>query len=90
MVVVAVTTPLFACSGPLSVPMVSVPLNVFAPLQLLAVVVPKASENVLSAVRSPPPSNGYVVEIVLALDAGVNPKIEDEAVMFSVPLPFAV
>ena len=70
--------------------MVSVPLNVFVPLHVLAVVVPKASENVLSAVRSPPPSNGYVVEIVLALDAGVKPKIEDEAVMFNVPLPFAV
>ncbi len=66
------------------------PLNVFVLLQVLAVVVPNASENVRSAERSPPPRRGYVVDIVLALDAGVNPKIEDEAAVLSVPLLFDV
>ena len=64
--------------------------NVCNPLHVLAVVVPKARDRVLSDVRSPPPSNGYVVLINLVLGAGVNPKIEDEAVMFRVPLPFDV
>ena len=65
-------------------------MNVCSALHVLAVVVPNASENVLSAVKSPPPSNGYVVEIVLALVTGVKPKIEDEATVFSVPFPPAV
>lgn len=58
--------------------------------QVFAVVVPKARDRVLSDVRSPPPSNGYVVLINLELGAGVNPKSDDEAVMFRVPLPFDV
>lgn len=66
------------------------PLNVFVPLHVLLLVVPNASENVLSDVKSPPPRSGYVVDIVLALDAGVNPKIEDEAAVLSVPLLFDV
>lgn len=70
--------------------MFRLPLNVFVLLQVFAVVVPNASESVLSDVRSPPPRSGYVVDIVLALDAGVNPKIEDEATVFSVPLLFDV
>ena len=66
------------------------PLNVFVLLQVFAVVVPNAIENVLSDVRSPPPRSGYVVDIVLAFDTGVNPKIEDEAAVLSVPLLFDV
>ena len=65
-------------------------MKVCRALQELAVVVPKARVSVLFVVRSPPPCNGYVVEIKVAFDAGVKPKIEDEAVTFSVPLPFDV
>lgn len=68
----------------------ALPLNCCSCDHVLFVVVPNASENVLSAVRSPPPSSGYVVLIVLAFVTGVKPKIEEEAVMFSVPLPFDV
>ena len=48
-------------------------------------VVPNASESVRSAVKSPPPRRGYVVEMSRALEAGVNPKMEEDAVMFSLP-----
>jgi len=84
--VVAPTTPLLACSGPFSVPTVSVELNVLVPLHVLLVVVPKASVNVLSEDRSPPPCRGYVVLMFLVFGAGVNPNIDDEAAVFSVPL----
>lgn len=69
---------------------VSVFANVFVPLHVLLLVVPNASENVLSDVKSPPPSSGYVVLMFLADEAGVNPKIEDEAAVLSVPLLFDV
>ena len=65
-------------------------MKVCKPAHVLFVVVPKAKLNVLFPVRSPPPSNGYVVEIKVAFDAGVKPKIEDEAAVLSVPLPPAV
>jgi hypothetical protein len=64
--------------------------KVWRAFHVLAVDVPNARENVLSDVKSPPPNSGYVVEIVLAFDAGVNPKIEDEAAVLSVPLLFDV
>jgi hypothetical protein len=70
--------------------MVSVELNVFAPLHVFAVVVPNARVRVRSPVKSPPPCNGYVVLMFLADEAGVNPKIEDEAAVFNVPLLFEV
>ena len=71
-------------------PSVTFPLNVFVPLQMLLVVVPNASERVLSAVKSPPPCIGYVVEMRRAFVTGVKPKIEDEAAMISSPVPPAV
>ncbi len=49
------------------------PLNVFVPLHVLLLVVPNASENVLSDVRSPPPRSGYVVDIVRVV--ATNPVV---------------
>ena len=50
MLVVALTTPLLACSGPLRVPMVSPPLKVLSALKMFVVVVLKAVERVSAPV----------------------------------------
>ena len=50
MEVVALTTPLLACSGPFKVPMVSPPLKVLSALYVLMVVVEKAVESVSAPV----------------------------------------
>lgn len=51
---------MFACRGPFSVEIVSVLLNVFVPLHVLFVVVPKAREILFAEICS-----GYVLPVIL-------------------------
>ena len=60
-------------------------VKVCVPPHVLEVVVPNAREKVRFVERSPPPWSGYVVEIVVAELAGVNPKSEEEATEYSAP-----